>query len=59
MPNKKKQVERYTAGRKYDYGEEPLGMVKQNSSYREGNKCEPDNNLFFEEVSNPLCSKGN
>lgn len=31
----------------------------QNSSYRENNKCEADNNLMFEEVSNPLSSKGN
>lgn len=33
--------------------------VRQDSDYREGNKAAPDNNLFFEERSNPLSSKGN
>lgn len=33
--------------------------IRQESSYREGNKPEPDNNLFFENHSNPLSSKGN
>jgi len=33
-------------------------QVRQNSTYKEG-KPVPDNNMFFEERSNPLCSKGN
>lgn len=32
--------------------------IRQNSNYSEGNKAAPDNNLFFEERSNPLSSKG-
>lgn len=59
LAKKKKQVKYNSKGLKYEYGEEPLTMIKQNSSYREGNKCAPDNNIFFEELSNPLGSKGN
>lgn len=33
--------------------------VRQDSDYHSGNKAAPDNNLFFEEQSNPLSSKGN
>lgn len=33
--------------------------AKQTCDYHEGNKATPDNNLFFEERSNPLSSKGN
>ena len=32
--------------------------AKQACDYHEGNKAAPDNNLFFEERSNPLSSKG-
>lgn len=32
--------------------------VRQTSRYQD-EKCAPDNNLFFEELSNPLSSKGN
>jgi hypothetical protein len=32
--------------------------IRQNSHYSEGCKAAPDNNLFFEERSNPLSSKG-
>jgi hypothetical protein len=39
-------------------GEEPGVMTKQGSSYVEGNKCAPNNNIFFEERSNHLSSKG-
>lgn len=38
--------------------EEPGMMTKQGSSYGEGNRCAPDNNIFFEERSNHLSSKG-
>gem|GEM_PF-1070268 len=31
---------------------------RQNATYKEG-KPVPDNNVFFEERSNSLCSKGN
>ncbi len=43
----------------HDTIREPLKMIKQNSSYENNNKCAPDNNIFFEEKSNPLSSKGN
>ena len=33
--------------------------ANQDSDYRQGNKAAPNNNLFFEERSNPLSSKGN
>lgn len=33
--------------------------VRQDSDYHDGDKAAPDNNLFFEERSNPLSSKGN
>ena len=33
--------------------------IRQNSSYQKGNLAAPDNNIFFEERSNPLSSKGN
>ena len=33
--------------------------AKQACDYHEGNFATPDNNLFFEERSNPLSSKGN
>ena len=33
--------------------------VRQDSDYHAGDKAAPDNNLFFEERSNPLSSKGN
>lgn len=47
-----------------DYRETPLSkedkeMIRQYSNYKNGNRCEPDNNSFFEERSNPLSSKGN
>ena len=32
--------------------------AKQTCDYHEGNFASPDNNLFFEERSNPLSSKG-
>ncbi len=34
-------------------------FVRQDSDYHTGDKAAPDNNLFFEERSNPLSSKGN
>lgn len=39
-------------------GEEPGMMAKQGSSYGKDNKCDPNNNIFFEERSNHLSSKG-
>lgn len=33
--------------------------IRQNSNYSDDDKPVPDNNLFFEERSNALCSKGN
>lgn len=32
--------------------------IRQLSKYNENNKAAPDNNIFFEERSNPLSSKG-
>jgi len=34
-------------------------IAKQACDYHQGDKASPDNNLFFEERSNPLSSKGN
>ena len=36
-----------------------LNAIRQNSDYSEGGKAAPNNNIFFEEKSNPLSSKGN
>ena len=48
----------------YEYGEDAPDMSldpdarKQDSAYSANNKAAPANNLFFEERSNPLSSKG-
>ena len=34
-------------------------QIRQNSNYNKHNKSAPNNNLFWEERSNPLSSKGN
>ena len=34
-------------------------QIRQNSHYDKQGKSAPDNNLFWEERSNPLSSKGN
>ena len=34
-------------------------QIRQNSRYNDHGKAAPDNNLFWEERSNPLSSKGN
>ena len=34
-------------------------QIRQNSDYNKHNKSAPNNNLFWEERSNPLSSKGN
>lgn len=39
--------------------EEEIMEIKQLSNYGKNNKPAPDNNIFFEERSNPLSSKGN
>lgn len=36
-----------------------LYQIRQNAKYSKEGKAEPDNNLFWEERSNPLSSKGN
>lgn len=36
-----------------------IDAIRQNSEYRDGNKAAPDNNIFWEEFSDPLSSKGN
>ena len=36
-----------------------LYNIRQNAHYSENGKAEPDNNIFWEERSNPLSSKGN
>lgn len=41
-----------------DVKEDPGKMTKQASSYGESNRCAPNNNIFFEERSNHLSSKG-
>ena len=42
-----------TVDQKDDY------QIRQNSHYDKQGKAAPDNNLFWEERSNPLSSKGN
>lgn len=36
-----------------------IDAIRQNSQYSDENKAAPDNNIFWEEFSNPLSSKGN
>lgn len=36
-----------------------LYNIRQNAKYEDGGKSAPDNNIFWEERSNPLSSKGN
>ncbi|MBM6828562.1 hypothetical protein H9X85_02805 [Anaerotignum lactatifermentans] len=36
-----------------------LYSIRQNSEYSDSGKAAPDNNIFWEERSNPLSSKGN
>lgn len=36
-----------------------LYSIRQNAHYNKNGKAEPDNNIFWEERSNPLSSKGN
>ena len=36
-----------------------LYHIRQNAHYSDTGKAEPDNNIFWEERSNPLSSKGN
>lgn len=36
-----------------------LYQIRQNAHYSDSGKAEPDNNIFWEERSNPLSSKGN
>lgn len=63
---KEKQPERYPSEfpvRPKRYTEEIVAIDRiesaQTPDYHEGNKAAPNNNLFFEERSNPLSSKGN
>ena len=39
------------------YGEDIM-EIRQLSQYDSNNKAAPDNNMFFEELHNPLSSKG-
>lgn len=39
--------------------EEFVIAIRQNSNYSPEGKAAPDNNIFFEDKSNPLSSKGN
>ena len=36
-----------------------LYQIRQNAHYSDSGTAEPDNNIFWEERSNPLSSKGN
>ena len=36
-----------------------LYNIRQNAEYSDSGKAAPDNNIFWEERSNPLSSKGN
>ena len=39
--------------------EERTRRIRQNSDYGKDDKASPNNNLFWENASNPLSSKGN
>ena len=51
--DKKKQIPKDTISGGDTYS------IRQNSHYSDSGKSEPDNNIFWEERSNPLSSKGN
>lgn len=53
MAKKKKQHQKDTVS-----GQD-LYQIRQNSNYSDSGKSAPDNNIFWEERSNPLSSKGN
>ena len=53
MPKKKNKEKRDTI-----HGGD-LYSIRQNAHYGPGGKAEPDNNIVWEERSNPLSSKGN
>ena len=53
MPKKKNKEKRDTI-----HGGD-LYSIRQNPHYGPGGKAEPDNNIFWDERSNPLSSKGN
>lgn len=39
--------------------EERTAQIRQNSRYNKQDRPAPDNNMFWEDESNPLSSKGN
>ncbi|HIT90117.1 MAG TPA: hypothetical protein IAC41_06845 [Candidatus Merdenecus merdavium] len=52
----------YLPPEKYEMGKKQkiyAASFRENSAYDDKNKARPDNNIFFEERSNPLSSKGN
>ncbi|USF31372.1 hypothetical protein C820_002818 [Clostridium sp. MD294] len=54
--NKYKRQAQYNS----DVSGSDLYQIRQNSQYDlETGKAEPDNNIFWQERSNPLSSKGN
>lgn len=50
--NKKSKTQNYTPDKEID-------PIAQNSKYKSNGKAEADNNIFWENGSNPLSSKGN
>lgn len=61
MQQKKKQdIDRVENKNTLDgISEERAAQIRQKSLYNEKDLPSPDNNLFWEHASNPLCSKGN
>lgn len=55
MKNTKKEVNTVVS----PLTDEDIAAIRQNSNYNAKGKAAPDNNIFFEQKSNPLSSKGN
>lgn len=54
-----KQKKKQTKGQQDTVSGGDLYQIRQNAKYSPDGKAEPDNNIFWEERSNPLSSKGN
>lgn len=62
MKNKKKENNLSTSQNKNtpkNSSPTNVAAIRQNSKYNSSDSAAPDNNLFWEERSNPLSSKGN
>lgn len=55
----KKRYQQHKKTPKDTVSSNDLYQIRQNAHYSDSGKAEPDNNIFWEERSNPLSSKGN